>query len=98
MPRRFARALSEHAVETVQSMRWRGVSNGALLNRISAHGFDVFITVDRGLPFEQNVANLPFAIVILRARSNDADVLLELLPKLLAALDSVQRGEVIMVA
>lgn len=94
MPRRFARLLSEHSVETVQSMRWRGVANGALLNRIRAHGFDVFITVDRGLPLEQNITNLPFAIVILRARSNDADVLLELLPKLRAALENIQHGAV----
>ena len=54
MPRRFGRALSEHEVETLQSMRWRGLKNGALLNR-ARDRFEVFITVDKGIPHQQNL-------------------------------------------
>lgn len=68
MPRRFGCALAEHHVATVQSMRWRGLRNGALLNRARAE-FDVFITVDRGIPFQQNLRNETLAIIVLRALS-----------------------------
>lgn len=97
MPRRFARALADHDVKTVQSMRWGGVSNGALLRRISTEGFDVFITVDRGLPFQQNLRDLTFAIIVLRAVSNDTDVLLVLLPQLRVVLETIQAGDLIVI-
>jgi hypothetical protein len=98
MPRRFGRALAdEHDVATVQSMRWRGVKNGALLNRIRTAQFEVFITVDRGIPFEQNLRNLEFAILVLQAPSNDTDVLLEMLPAVRAALATIDRGQVVVV-
>lgn len=96
MPRRFGRALAgEHEVATVQSMRWRGVQNGALLIRIRDARFDVFVTVDRGIPFQQNLRNLEFAILVLRAPSNDTDVLLELLPRVRQTLAAIMPGQVV---
>ena len=97
MPRRFGRALAEHDVESVQSMRWRGVSNGALLSRIRNAGFDVFITVDKGIPFQQNLRDLPFAVIVLRARTNDAGVLMQLLPRVRQALENIVRGSVVVI-
>lgn len=96
MPRRFGRALAEHQVATVQSMRWRGLRNGALLNRART-AFDVFITVDRGIPFQQNLRNETLAIIVLRALSNDAEVLMALLPQVRTALSQIKAGEVIVV-
>jgi len=96
MPRRFGRALTEHHVATVQSMRWRGLKNGALLQRARGE-FDVFITVDRGIPHQQNLKNETLAIIVLRAFSNDAEVLMALLPKTREVLRSIQPGEVVVV-
>ena len=96
MPRRFGRALSEHDVATVQSMRWHGLKNGALLNRARGQ-FDIFITVDRGIPHQQNLTNESLAIIVLRAFSNDAEVLMALLPKVREVLGRIGPGEVVVV-
>jgi uncharacterized RmlC-like cupin family protein len=96
MPRRFGRALPEHQVATVQSMRWRGLKNGALLHRARAE-FDVFISVDRGIPHQQNLRNETLAIIVLRAFSNDAEVLMALLPQVREVLSRIKTGEGVVV-
>lgn len=85
VPHRLRRALPGHAVKTVVEMGWSGVKNGALL-AIAAAEFDVFVTVDKNLPYQQNVATLPLAVVVLSAPSNELHVLLPLVPKLEEAI------------
>jgi hypothetical protein len=70
-------------------MGWGGVKNGALLV-LAAEEFEAFITVDRNLPFQQNVAALPIAVVLLTARSNELQVLLPLVPRLEEALATLR--------
>jgi hypothetical protein len=52
--RRFAGELPAHDVKTVPQMGWAGIKNGVLLTLAEAE-FDVFITVDRNLSFQQNL-------------------------------------------
>ncbi len=66
---RLARELSGHDVKTARQMSWTAVKNGELL-RLVAQNFDVFITVDRNLAFQQNIAGLTIAVVVIRAKSN----------------------------
>lgn len=72
-------------------MGWGGIKNGALL-KLAEGGFDAFITVDRNLPYQQNVASLAIAVVVLNAVSNDLQHLLPLLPKLEEALLRLPEG------
>ena len=60
--RRLAREIHGHDVSTVFELGWAGIRNGELLAR-SAGQFDVFVTVDRNLAFQQHIADLPLAIV-----------------------------------
>lgn len=60
-------------------MGWSGVKNGVLL-ALAAAEFDVFITVDKNLPYQQNLSALPIAVVVLNARSNELAALLPLIP------------------
>ena len=62
-------------VKTVVEMGWGGVKNGALLT-LAAKEFDAFLTVDKNLPYQQNVANLPVAVIVLEAYSNELGALL----------------------
>jgi hypothetical protein len=55
---------------------------------------DALITVDRGLPFQQRLRERPFAVIVLRAKSNRLDALRPLVPALLQVLDEVKPGEV----
>ncbi len=66
---RLSRDIAEHDVKTARQMGWSAIKNGELLALVSG-AFDVFITVDRNLAFQQNVGVLPFAVIVLRAKSN----------------------------
>jgi predicted nuclease of predicted toxin-antitoxin system len=71
VPSRLRRSLSEHSVRTVVEAGWSGVKNGKLL-ALAATEFDAFITVDKNLPFQQNLATLPIALVVLDSLSSSA--------------------------
>lgn len=85
--RRLARDVLGHEVATVLELGW------ALLARASGR-FEAFITVDRNLAFQQRVDELPFGVVVLKARSNRLADLKPLVPALLKALQTLQPGEV----
>ncbi len=81
VPSKLKRALPSHAVRTVVEMGWSGVKNGKLL-ALAAADFDAFITVDKNLPYQQNLRALPIALVVLDALSNELQCLLPLMPEL----------------
>ncbi|OGA22149.1 MAG: hypothetical protein A3H34_03160 [Betaproteobacteria bacterium RIFCSPLOWO2_02_FULL_67_19] len=89
VPKRLRRHLPSHDVKTVVEMGWSGVKNGALL-ALAAKDFDAFVTVDKSLPYQQNLASLPVAVVVLRANSNELPQLLPILPKLEEALATLR--------
>jgi hypothetical protein len=70
-------------------MDWGGLKNGELLVRAAA-SFDVFITVDKKLAYQQNLASLPIAVVILDAVSNELSALVPLVSALNQALTALK--------
>ena len=72
-------------------MGWTAIENGALLTLASEY-FDVFVTVDRNLFFQQNLDVLSIAVVVLRAKTNRLADLRALVPNLLAAIESAEPG------
>jgi hypothetical protein len=64
LPRRLARAFPTHAVRTTADEGWEKLLNGALL-AVAAGGFDVFLTIDKKLKHQQNLATLPIAVNLL---------------------------------
>jgi predicted nuclease of predicted toxin-antitoxin system len=85
LPRRLRDHLSGHAIKTVADMGWSGYRNGRLLAAASAQ-FDALITADKNMPYQQNPATLPLAVIILDAPSNELSRLLPLVPRLEAIL------------
>jgi hypothetical protein len=85
----LSRHIVGHDVKTARQMGWSIIKNGELLV-LASTSFDVFVTVDRNLSFQQNLANLPVAVVVLRAKSNRLADLVPLMPGLLAAIDTVR--------
>ena len=81
VPRRLRRALPNHEVKTVVEMGWGGIKNGNLL-ALAAADFDAFITVDKNLPYQQDLSDLALAVVVLDAHSNELLALLPLVPLL----------------
>lgn len=70
-------------------MGWAGIKNGILL-ALAADAFDVLITVDKNMQFQQNLATLPIAVIVLDAVSNELHVLVQLLPELECALAALE--------
>lgn len=83
-----------HDVFTVSYMKWKGLKNGRLLAAAVAEGFEVLLTTDRSVPYQQHVASLPIAVVVLHAATNDLEDLEPLVPGLLAVLNHVQPSTV----
>lgn len=89
---RLARDLIAHEVSTVSRMGWRGKENGDLLGLAAAH-FDVFLTTDRNLSFQQNLHRFALAVIVLIAPSNRLNDLRRLVPELLQTLPFVKPGQ-----
>jgi hypothetical protein len=89
LPRRLGKYLTGHDAETVPRSGWAGVKNGRLL-ALAATRFDVFLTMDQNLEFQQNLATLPIAVLVLGAASNRIEHLEPLVPELLSVLGNVQ--------
>ena len=90
--RRLAKDLEGHDVKTVPQMGWAGIKNGALLT-LAGDEFDVFITVDRNLSFQQNLPDFNIAVLVLHATSNRLADLKPLAPKILATLPTLTKGD-----
>ncbi len=73
--------LPRHCVRSVLEMGWSALRNGELLRR-AAEQFDVFVTADQNLPYQQNLGALPIAVAVLVARSNRLQSLKPLVPEL----------------
>ena len=84
--------IAGHEVGTARQMGWTTIENGVLLSLASAH-FDVFVTVDRNLSFQQNLSQWPIAVVVLQAKSNRLADLRRLVPELLSAIKSAVPGK-----
>ena len=90
------RDLSGHEVHTVEEAGFKGLENGDLL-RAASGTYDVLITVDQNLPYQQNVAGLNIAVVVIAVKRNSYARLKPLLPRASKALETIKPGDVIIV-
>lgn len=90
---RIARSLTGHDAVSVQKMGWGGLKNGELLERAEKE-FDVFLTADRNLSFQQLVIRFDLAIIVLHVESTQLKNCLHLIPQVLRILPSVKSGSV----
>jgi hypothetical protein len=83
--------LSGHAFVHISETPLRSTKNGALLRAV-APDYDVFLTTDKSIPYQQNLKKFPLAFVVMRPNSNDIADLLPLVPDLLATLAQIESG------
>lgn len=79
-------------MKTVPQMGWATIKNGELLE-LAQKEFDVFITVDRNLSFQQNLTKFNLAVLVLRAHSNRLSDLKPLAPKVPSVLPTLTKGK-----
>jgi hypothetical protein len=89
--RRLAHDIVGHEIKTARDQGWTGTANGRLLALVS-QSFDVFVTVDRNLSFQQNLQPLSIAVIVLRAKTNRLADLRLLVPELLTVISTAPNG------
>ncbi|MBI3950792.1 MAG: hypothetical protein HY314_10105 [Acidobacteria bacterium] len=90
----LSRALTGHYAVSAQKMGWAGFKNSVLLTEAEKQ-FDVFVTGDLNLNFQQEVTKYNIAVVVLHAESTQLHHTLPLMPKVLALLPTLKPGQVI---
>lgn len=95
--RRLEKDIVGYEVKTVPQMGWATIKNSEIL-ALAEDEFDVFLTVDRNLSFQQNLPQFNLAVIVLRAPSNRLQDLRPLVPKLLELLPTAKLGEVLWVS
>ena len=86
-----------HTVQNVEDMGWRGTKDRELLALANVFPFDVFITSDKNLPYQQNLQNLALRIVVLNASSTRPDHLLPLIVQIIPLLQSLVPGSITLI-
>jgi hypothetical protein len=89
VPKRFRQLLVGHEVRTAFEMGWSVLKNGELLRTAASGGFDVFVTVDQNLQYQQNLSTLPLSVVILVAPDNRFDTVRRFAPEVLTTAASL---------
>ena len=98
LPKQLKNNLPGHECQTVPEVGWEGKKNGELLRLAEAVGFEVFLTIDRGIEFEQNLSQHRVAVILLRAKSNRLADLLPHVPEILRVVHCIQAGQLVRVA
>ncbi len=97
LPRKIARDLIGHQVLTVPDAGFAGKSNGELLELAVQAGFEVFLTLDRGIEYQINLRERKIGIVLMSARTSRLSDLQPLVPEILRVIASIRPGELILV-
>ena len=95
VPRRLGDQLASHLVQTVPDAGFAGTSNGELLRMAELAGFEVFLAIDRGIEYQQNLRGREIAIVLVKAKTSRLSDMLPLVPKILQVLASVCPGQLV---
>ena len=96
VPAPLRHVLSGHEVSTAYEMQWAELSNGLLLNEANA-AFDILITTDQGLRFQQNLASFSLGVVVIRTPRLRLQTLLTVIEELRAAIQDVKPGELVII-
>jgi hypothetical protein len=94
---RLSRDIVGHDVKTVRQMGWQTIKNGELM-RLVSESFDVFVTVDRNLSFQQNLSGYALAVIVLCAKTNRLADLRPLVLELLEVIPTAKAGEATLIS
>ena len=92
------RAFPGQQCETCRYAGLKGLSNGELLGAAENAGFEVLITVDQNIRYQQNLRGRAISLVVLQPRTTNLDDLVALSPNVLEALEVLRPVEVIVIA
>jgi predicted nuclease of predicted toxin-antitoxin system len=97
LPKKLKHHFKNYEAFTVPEMGWAGKTNGELLS-LMVEEFDVFVTIDSNMRYQQTLSDYGIPFILLAAKSNRLDDLVPLMPEVLSALNTIKDGEIIKVS
>src|SRR4051812_46530287 len=88
--KRLKQHLKEYEVFTVTQMRWNGLKNGKLLTECVNNTFDLILTIDKNLMFQQNLDKCPITIAVLNSQTSKIEELVLFMPSFKAQIDNFE--------
>lgn len=92
-PAPLARFLRGHEVTRADELGWQGLENGALLDAAEEGGFDLLLTCDQNVRYQQNFTDRKLALVVLS--SNHWPTLRPIAARIATTVDFVQTGQIV---
>lgn len=92
VPKSFKNEITDHEVATARELGWEALKNGDLLNQAQLSGFDIIITVDQNIRYQQNLSGHSIAVCVLTARGITIESLRPLVGELEKLLPTIQPG------
>lgn len=89
---------SSHDVYTVRDMKWNGIKNGDLLQLLKDHHFDCWIVVDKNIPYQQNISNLPCLIIVLDVYRNTLKHISKFYASVSNVLENVSERKIVVIS
>ena len=83
--------LTEYDVFTVTELKWNGIKNGRLMSLCVDHHFDILLTIDKNLMFQQNLNKYPLTIVVLNSLTSKIEELILFLPSLKSQINQLEK-------
>ena len=93
IPRKLKNSFFRHDCRTAPEEGWAGKTNGELLYLAEKAGYQVFITLDRGIEYQQNLQSKGIAVILIRTKSNRLADLLAHVPKILEVVKTIQPSQ-----
>lgn len=91
-PATLRKHLAPHEAKTTRQMKWERLVNGDLLDE-AQHQFDVLISTDTNIKYQQQLPNYDISLIVLRGKTNALPSLIELVPQVLDVLETIQPRE-----
>jgi uncharacterized RmlC-like cupin family protein len=95
LPLDFRHELRGHEAHTVQWAGFKGKKNGDLLHAAENAGYEVFLTVDQGIPHQAQSGSRTIAVIVLRSRTNQLEDLRLLVDAVLHVLAGIAPGQIV---
>ncbi len=84
--------LSDYDCSTVNELQWNGTRNGKLMAKCVEHGFDLLITIDKNLSFQNNVSKFDLIILIMDSPSSKIEYLKKFIPQIKKSIPDYTKG------
>lgn len=97
LPQKLKQHLGGDTCSTVSELQWSGKKNGELLRLAEEAGFEVFVTLDRGIVYQQNLSSRRLAIVVVRTKSSRLADLVPRVGDVLNVVATIRDGEIVVV-